>query len=620
MTEIWDPRAIAATAGPLRLGHFAEVVIRVGRIILSALLALFMLGIVPVGLARVQDQVECPPGFHLEGAKIITGHDGGPVLVGGHCVRDRGEPQPGAKVLFVDSQSSGEQDGTAEHPFPTVSQALAAAAPGDTIAIRSGTYTFQGGPLIFNKPVTVRADNGPVVIGTALTWFDAQTGRPTSNPAPYDLVTRAFDPDNGLPLNPFLGSQTWPSHPLADPALCGGGSPWVPPCTTQKTWIDESTVTRGICRGGGGPLPGHANWGLALYDGLIYFSNHSHFTQDDDYSFVLYRRDLAGMTKVDVDMGYYEGYLHSEFNSDETINHFHTWYWDTLHRAVDTDAGKGGILNGTPKPSYTATRPMVDGREAIVMGLYGLDCAHFCGAELHPVYAMAIHLNGSKEIDDDKWAIFVRNWGDEGYCSSMQEEINRGSPFQFSFRLKKRGATQVDIIPAQPSDTQGERGTVFLSNRGKDEISWSLGPIPNEGAIITFNLPPPSARGRINGMLHLKWTVAADQLTTQLLSVQKPAEELLASREVGEREDAEGGAMTELIQRLTPDQLTIAERIWRGNEPFSADQVRLAPVQGPAIPAPTSFPRWEVKQAADPEREERERRLQEAIQQMASPH
>jgi hypothetical protein len=87
---------------------------------------------------------------------------------------------------------------------------------------------------------------------------------------------------------------------------------------------------------------------------------------------------------------------------------------------------------------------LFDDKEAIVMGLYGVDCAHDCGAELHPVYALAIHVNNN--LLDDTWAIFVRNWGDEGYCGSHEEEIDTGGqPFTFTFRFKRPGAIQVSM-------------------------------------------------------------------------------------------------------------------------------------------------------------------------------
>ena len=70
-----------------------------------------------------------------------------------------------ASTVFVDWQNSGlQQDGTDAHPYRTLPRALAAAAPGDTIAIRTGCYGLDGGPLVFNKPATVRADNGLVTV------------------------------------------------------------------------------------------------------------------------------------------------------------------------------------------------------------------------------------------------------------------------------------------------------------------------------------------------------------------------------------------------------------------------------------------------------------------------
>ena len=115
------------------------------------------------------------------------------------------------------------------------------------------------------------------------------------------------------------GAQIGPSPKLADPALCGGGDPWKPPCTTQNTWIDNN---RGKCPTGA--LGGHVNWGLALYDGgTVNWENHSYYLQDDDYSFAFFRNDLAGITQVDANN---KEFLHSEFNSDQTVNDFQTWY------------------------------------------------------------------------------------------------------------------------------------------------------------------------------------------------------------------------------------------------------------------------------------------------------
>ncbi|WP_369951869.1 hypothetical protein [Ralstonia syzygii] len=443
-------------------------------------------------------------------------------------------------------------------------------------------------------------------------WFDAMTGQPARSPFPYDLVTRAFDPDNGLPINPVLGSQVWSPPKLADPALCGGGNPWQASCTTQKTTIDNNVD---LCSLSEGPLKGHANWRFAIYEGLIYWENHSYYLQDDDYSFALYRDDLAGMTKVDVDKGLYEGYLHSEFDSNETINYFHTWYWDQLHQAVDADAGKGGVLGSwdgihIPRPSYTKTRPIFDGKEAIVMGMYGMDCAHDCGAELHPVLAFSVHVKD--DLNDDIWSIFVRNWGTEGYCSKGVEVFDTGDqPFVFIFRIKRPGAVQVSSIDI-PSDATGQNGTVFYgdSNNNANGIGVA-GPllIPNEGALVSFTLPPPSERGRINGMLHLKWS-AAPQTTSLIGRHAAPPSSVI--RTSSENEATEGAPTTPAILRMPPAQKEAIEQAYKRSSLTQSGAVKLVmrPLDSgtqakPSAPA--------VLHVSDPARDQREQRFRQEL-------
>lgn len=450
-------------------------------------------------------------------------------------------------------------------------------------------------------------------------WYDAQSHQPAPNPAVYDLVTRIFDSDNGLPDNPMLGSQTKPTPQLADPTLCGGGPPWKPPCTGQATWIDAGFP--GKCLG---TLGGHANWGLALYEGKVIWENHSYYTQDDDYSFALYRDDLAGMTQVDVGK---KEYLHSEFDSDQTINKFHASYWDALHRAVDDDTGgKGGVLSGTPKPPYTRTRAIFDGREAIVMGLYGLDSAHTadrsctgdCGAELHPVYAIAIRINNQLDLNDDTWAIFVRNWGDEGYCSSGQERIATNGSFTFSFRFKMPGATHVESIDASSSDASGEHGTRFFggSDRGGAGTGWTRPVlIPNEGAVVTFTLPPSSEGGWINGMLHLKWSVS-EQAQLWAMYRKAPARPSGASSaiavEVGpdENGETEAAQTSQAITGMTQAQKAALARAWASLTPAAS------PVVVPVIP-PSNTPQGsavlQVQHVADPIRDGKDRLLKEQV-------
>jgi hypothetical protein len=86
MTISDDPWARSAGPAPFccRLAPFETSSAR--RRLLAA--ALVMLGTVPAGLARAQDNDlgSCPPGFHLEGGRLVGPPPG--MLIGGHCVRN----------------------------------------------------------------------------------------------------------------------------------------------------------------------------------------------------------------------------------------------------------------------------------------------------------------------------------------------------------------------------------------------------------------------------------------------------------------------------------------------------------------------------------------------------
>ena len=112
-------------------------------------------------------------------------------------------------------------------------------------------------------------------------------------------------------------------------------------------------------------------------------------------------------------------------------------------------------------------------------------------SELHPVWVLAIHVKD--DAADDVWAVFVRNWGNEGFCSSAQHEVNWPGD-RFTLTLPWRtDATAVDLDGA----------TQFLAN--VEDISGSWGDVPNEMVTLTFSLPPRCDRARVHGELHLRW-------------------------------------------------------------------------------------------------------------------
>ncbi len=284
-------------------------------------------------------------------------------------------------------------------------------------------------------------------------------------PLPFDLSLAPID-DNFLPINAKWGWQITNPGQLPDPEVQCAGQPDKNPCTNQATSRDSWSF---IC----GP---HANWFPATYEGTLSWESHSAPIKDDDYNLRLKRDDKAALTKNDETKGQL-----LEFSSDETIDHFKTPWWDGFHKAVDK--------------SDAAAHALVDGRFAIVTGLVGLDCEHSCGSELHPVYAMAIRVKD--DPSDEVWAIMVRNWGNEGFCSSDQHLLPLKT---FSFRLPWRaGATQVTSV----------QGTQFLSN-DPQASGPSMSAAVNQGVLASFTMSDPHEDGtRINGELHLRWSAPA---------------------------------------------------------------------------------------------------------------
>src|SRR5437773_386715 len=263
-----------------------------------------------------------------------------------------------------------------------------------------------------------------LVLAAAAPVLAAATDDPP--PAPMDLVWDATDV-NGVALNPKRGPQVTDPGMLPDvPEIC-----FVQPdgpfdstlCSTQVLGIDKPIgLKRLICSiGATTSLPAHVHWYPGTFEGPVYWDSQSFADRDDNVRLV--PADQNALTTHNPDN------IKGEFDSRETTAHFATKFWTDFRKAGDR--GK---------------RSLIDGKAAIISGFTSVDCEHNCVSELHPVWVLAIHVKDDPE--DDAWVVFMRNWGDEGFCSSLQHEVSWPRD-RFTLILPWRaGASAVDLDPA----------------------------------------------------------------------------------------------------------------------------------------------------------------------------
>jgi hypothetical protein len=414
--------------------------------------------------------------------------------------------------------------------------------------------------------------------GANIDGFEPLCNRTTVT-MPMDLVWDQLD-DNGLPLNPQWQYQVTRRQPGLDPAayspdvprLCDVYDPKLAGCTSQdvtsntqpNTWINagcnwptvSSVFTSGL-------FAGHKNWFPATVVGPVVldagyddsWASQNSIAQgaigwDADMDFYVHPKDGNGLTlssvvdklgQIGPEWDGYEVFFDDSLNPDS--------WWNRLFKSRNTrndpDNTAKNMVNPPPAIAGPGARD-----NSVVIGMFGLDCRHYCHAELHPTYAMAIHTQAFRT--DDRWAVFARNWGNEGSCGSLQEEVLMQS---FSMRLGHPYATAVQLNSNYWVGRSGryDQGTTILS---PPTVGWNLPlTVVNPGTrdaatILTIALPPASARAVVLGEVALTWTEsphAAQSPATQ--ETFKPAQSTTSSRD-DEHIEA-------LIERMTPAQRTV---------------------------------------------------------------
>ena len=308
---------------------------------------------------------------------------------------------------------------------------------------------------------------------------------------PFNVVWKGEDL-NGLPLNPDWGTQI-PTNsqlpPPSTPQKCVREPDTKPDCTDQDAVRDKPVFPNiAICSlVFASVIHGHANWMPVEYVGGMAWWN---FADDWDYNFAMVPVSYAGLTNnnnsIDPRPNTPEKFIEAEFDSRETTDRFVTPWWTTFRQTV------AGLDNDATNSLLGADQGRVP--QAVIVGLFGLDCEHDCRSEVHPVYALAVEV--SDRADDNVWAIFVRNWGNEGFCSQYDHQMNfSDSKITLMLPRASKGTVAVD---------QGS--TEFAVTPGSGISFPAVEQVTGEGTKVTFALPPPGQHALAELVLHLKWT------------------------------------------------------------------------------------------------------------------
>lgn len=402
-------------------------------------------------------------------------------------------------------------------------------------------------------------------------WSPAPPPVP-AQPLEFDLLSASATPGgqgggqfdyNGSLLNPIWGAQSGskPDLPFIN-ARCER-EPQKSLCTSQKPTIDRAEMPNlAICSlEVASKVKGHVNWGAAAATGQLLWLN---FATDRDFNFAFFPTQNGALTRrnpeanvLDVKgMQERRRFIELEFDSRETVDHFATAWWNEFADVVRKHR-KGQEIDS--KLNQLAHEKSVT---AAVYGLLGLDCAHDCASEFHPVYAVAIEMDPSST--NNQWAIFVRNSGNEGFCSSLDHHLAFPDGL-FRLELPRTGMRpEVDL-----GSSQFASSTADLPFPSIDFDAKSGSGAGGRGSLVlTFKMPPPAQRANADLVLTLKWemldppAMAAIQrapgvleAAADMVSERQSAEEILEAAKV---QPALEAARVKNVNRM-PEEVKIGQ-------------------------------------------------------------
>ena len=300
---------------------------------------------------------------------------------------------------------------------------------------------------------------------------------------------------NGEVQNPRWSAQGRNGQPLPPIADACKKEPYTSTCTDFPVVKDSAAGLNYVACSWFNllpPLAGHADWLVAQYTGAIGWLN---YADDADFNFMLFPEDDAGLTSNNHRAAGVQKqgeepdstrYIEVEFDPSESSPLFDsTWWRQLLGKAIEfADNGAVPVMN----EHEPARLPL-----GVVSGLFGLDCEHGCRSEVHPVYALGIQTDDRAE--NNTWAIFVRNWGNGGFCS------------RYDHRLATAG-NQIKILLPRTAD--GAPGVIGpddyeFTSTAKAHTAPQFDFVPGKGVLVTFTLDDPAAHSHAELLVHLHW-------------------------------------------------------------------------------------------------------------------
>jgi hypothetical protein len=229
-------------------------------------------------------------------------------------------------------------------------------------------------------------------------------------------------------------------------------------------------------------------------------------------------------------------FVELEFDSRETVQGFTTSFWADLHKVVTSDATDGEI-NAKLNPTRAG-----EPANAVVYGLLGLDCEHDCASEYHPVYAVAIEIDPTPS--NNRWAIFARNWGNEGFCSRFNHEL-----------LLQNGLLRLTLPRLGSGPTVVNTASEFGSTNNRVQFpAVEFDSVPSAGddvgnVVLTFELPPPGEKVTAEMVLTLQWKATQEPAAPRVRVGPKPA---AASKDRAREENTAEARLADALAGLKP--------------------------------------------------------------------